>query len=536
MDGEQLVLAIRERFPDVAAFVWSVGGVGQALARRLKAAGAEAAFDKLDRDAFWRFIEFARLRGSLLAHGRPYRPERAGAMLQEMMHQAMGPGEPTVMAVALGRSDRRPVPVTDALIAQVGAGYALALVREHDSGEPLLVQLTLRGGAPADEEEAAPAGQAATEPAARSSAISMTTSRELSRGRRLRSALAQGLERLRNTLFFRGHVYALDYDGTLAYRERAMHPDVARAVARLLLRGDRVILLSAKSRLEMLRKGFHVVQQVREALLEEAEARRLKMTGRGAHRIMARGLEAYFDHAATRYTVGEHDWELDEVYSHGFDPNHPLLMLDLLQEGGWWRPESEHRSYGEYFRGDWWTTKFSFRPFGDRPTPHAERQAIADDTVRLFLGRGIPVTGIASGQTSIDYRPALRVRGGSLQTIDKPRAVRHLRDRGFRRITFVGNERLGGDRTVFEMPAPKGLSLRRVSVDPALPPGAADAFGVEHLGGGPEGTLIFLLRELSQPPISDIKLSTISDIAVGSATLRPRLATGLPFRDSHSEW
>jgi len=73
----------------------------------------------------------------------------------------------------------------------------------------------------------------------------------------------------------------------------------------------------------------------------------------------------------------------------------------------------------------------------------------------------------------------------------------HLIERGFWRLVYVGDERYGGDKATFEMETPERVWFRKISVDIRFPLGIIDSDDVELWGGGPQGTLEFIRKELT---------------------------------------
>ena len=83
--------------------------------------------------------------------------------------------------------------------------------------------------------------------------------------------------------------------------------------------------------------------------------------------------------------------------------------------------------------------------------------------------------------------------------IRKTRGIEHLIRRRFRRLTFVGDDRRGGDQAAFALrvDAPR-VELRKIAVDPSIPRDSPDPLGVRHVSAGPIGTLDFLHEELGE--------------------------------------
>ncbi len=265
-------------------------------------------------------------------------------------------------------------------------------------------------------------------------------------------------------------------------------------MARLLVAGRRVVILSAKSRQELEGKGIDIVADLQRAVEQVLLARHEPEVQHTATKILERFLEAYLDNAATRYRVRGGRWVVHRRFSRGLSAREVEQVRDIVERLVT-DPRRRLDAYEDTIDGHHRTTKLHLQPFGTDPTPQAKRQELAEGLNLTFEVMGIPARAALGGQTSIDIGPQRHTRTG-IAPVHKVRAIDDLITRGFRQLTFLGDDRNGGDRLVFEMPVPEGVALRKISVDPHIERGTPDDHDVTHRSGGVNGTREFLLEEL----------------------------------------
>jgi len=323
---------------------------------------------------------------------------------------------------------------------------------------------------------------------------------------------------------------AFDKDDTLDKKDTDLSDDMAKLLARRISRGQKIAIITAKSREELRKiknrvrneRGIEIFTPLRRALIEilrEERGGRSETEAVDAADDLLRDLFfLYMDTGATLARVKrrgierERDLAFDEIYSRLYppeldeevkklltpsDPKHlPDILKSAIEEGKKAIREAAERepdpkkaaAYREAARAEptlevysltlnnklSFKVKIIYRPFGETESPRPIRQKVADRVNEIFKSKHLPLNANATGTRSIDLNLLV-----DQELIVKRRALEHLFNQGHRKGTFFDNEVYTGNAVssralladMSKYPEEyKGLSLRVVSVGEKVSP------------------------------------------------------------------
>ena len=330
-------------------------------------------------------------------------------------------------------------------------------------------------------------------------------------------------------------VFVFNFAGTLVAPDGtgSVPLHVVRGLAQLLLRGDRVVILSGLSLGEFHQK--HLLEGLRDQLTDLIPRQKQnvfrRLMNRFIHwdllsrvdRVLERKFDAYLDVSETRYVVKRIENELRLVIDKRFSTGIPeddkerikrafkrafdsdslkkLIKVAILEEHNSallikLLPMLSSASVDEYFEefedaadGVRFYTRLRTRPFGDRSISVGVRQPIVDQVNAELDREEKPILARAEpgGEQFIIAVPVLQEPSGDFVLINKSRGIHHLINRGYRGMAVVGYSRNGIiDKVLFDLELPSHVRYRKFSVGPQV---KSSSWEEGHNGLDPSGLI-----------------------------------------------
>lgn len=249
-------------------------------------------------------------------------------------------------------------------------------------------------------------------------------------------------------------IYVFDYDSTIAERNTQIEQTMADRLAGLIIDGDDVAILTAKTKKEMEKLGIDIPGALQKSLL-------------------TRGYKAEDAAPLIRKRLFFYLGKSSEIYDGGFNLLNEAFIIEedlekILAVLGRPQPNGRIEEAGIYKFGPNTRviinqnekgniTKVQIQPFGEEFSETSVRDKIADELSVLLRKTGLPESYFveSGGKTSIDITPTSKASG-----------IRRLLREGYEKVIFVGDEPKGNDKLAFDLVG-KLPNLYGISVAPA---------------------------------------------------------------------